>query len=149
MPPHFISTDLGPYPGLLQNEKPPSKTPNYKMKNQAGSRGINIGLLQNVLPKSLVLNFKIQHVTSCFVAGHFVAIAFFDRSRGGISFCSHMRTAPTFFLPLSMCRKKAGMMLQNHHMPSTYLLLDCQQKTTKCFPGQIASCYKMVCFSLM
>ena len=34
VPPHFISTNLGPYPGLLQNEQPPSKTPNYKMKTQ-------------------------------------------------------------------------------------------------------------------
>ena len=34
VPPHFISTNLRPYPGLLQNEQPPSKTPNYKMKTQ-------------------------------------------------------------------------------------------------------------------
>ena len=34
VPPHFISTNLGPYPGLLQNEQPPSKTPNYKMKTR-------------------------------------------------------------------------------------------------------------------
>ena len=91
MPPHFISTNLGPYPGLLQNEQPPSKTPNYN----PGSRGINIGLLQNVMPNGFISNFNIQHVTSCFVAGHFVAITSFYRSSGGISFCSHMRAAPT------------------------------------------------------
>ena len=34
VPPHFISTNLGPYPGLLQNEQPPSKTPNYEIKTQ-------------------------------------------------------------------------------------------------------------------
>ena len=34
VPLHFISTKLGPYPSLLQNEQPPSKTPNYKMKTQ-------------------------------------------------------------------------------------------------------------------
>ena len=60
-----------------------------------GSRGINIGLLQNVMPNGFISNFNIQHVTSCFVAGHFVAITSFYRSSGGISFCSHMRAAPT------------------------------------------------------
>jgi len=34
VPAHFISTNLGPYPNFLQNEQPPSITPNYKMKNQ-------------------------------------------------------------------------------------------------------------------
>jgi hypothetical protein len=77
----------------------------YKMNNhhqkhpttkwKSGSRGINIGLLQNVMPKGFLSNFNIQHVTSCFVAGHFVAITSFYRSSGGISFCSHMRAAPT------------------------------------------------------
>ena len=36
VPPHFVSTDLGPWPGLLQIENPPSKSNNYKMKNQGG-----------------------------------------------------------------------------------------------------------------
>ena len=85
MTPRFISTDLGPYPGLLQHKKP-------------GSRCINTGLLQNVMPNGF-LNFKIQHVTSCFVPGHFVAIKSFYPSSGGISFCSRVRAAPALFPP--------------------------------------------------
>jgi len=37
------------------------------------------------MPKGFISNFNIQHVTSCFVAGHFVAITSFYRSSGGIA----------------------------------------------------------------
>ena len=115
MPPHFISTNLGPWPWFATKWITTIKNTQLQNENP-GSRGINIGLLQNVMPKGFISNFNIQHVTSCFVAGLFVAITSFCRSIGGISFCSHMRAAPTFF---SHCQ---------------------------CFPGQTANCYKMVCF---
>ena len=85
VPPHFISTNLGPWPWFATKWTTTIKNTQLQNENP-GSRGINIGLLQNVMPKGFISNFNIQHVTSCFVAGLFVAITSFCRSIGGISF---------------------------------------------------------------
>ena len=96
MPPHFISTDLGPYPGSLQNENPPSK------KTQLQNEKTRVQVHQHRLAtkcyaQGLFLNFEIQHVVPCFVAGHFVAIKSFYPSSGGISFSSYVRAARAIF----------------------------------------------------
>ena len=64
VPSHFIGTDLGPFPGLLRYENPPSK----KLRNEKPVS--SIGLLQNVVMPHVFFNFKTQHVISCFVEGH-------------------------------------------------------------------------------
>ena len=71
MPPHFVSTDLGPWPGLLQIENPPSKSNNYKMKNQGGK--YQHKLATKCHAQGLFFILIIQHVIYSFVADHSVA----------------------------------------------------------------------------
>ena len=140
MPPHFVSTDLGPWPGLLQIENPPSKSNNYKMKNQGGRHQHKLATKCHA--QGLYFVFIIQHVIYSFVAGHFVATKLVSQLSAGKSFCSYVRVAradvvriysdAVHFLPLPICRFDCGCILYQ-----SGLLLDFlpPSETTKCFPG--------------
>ena len=65
--PHILLV-LGPWPGLLQIENPPSKNNNYKMKNQGGRHQIKFATKCHA--QVFFLIFIIQHVI--FIILHFL-----------------------------------------------------------------------------